>query len=474
MAKTSALPPADNLDGSEQIAVVQDGESRKSNIGAYVDGRFGNMRLVPTDSFQYAMVLVDSDNQVIFKVERRGAKILFTAADGCNIGIGALGQDTLAKMLPDQATLVPISSRTSDWLFPLRDAAGNILSGSVRPSGQGVYNIGPESIIDPSVISTALAGADLSGLDYTLNIEGDSLSGAQIAPAVPWGTMLGAAIGLPVSGNPIGGSSTGSIAVRLGAKEMLLTLAGDIPAGGTEVDVTAYSEELMDLNQGPTQEYPGILAETAVIIKRYSNPPGDITSTTLKYTIRRAVAGAAVTVPAGSRFYPDMAIGKQKRLTIIWAGRNNDMSTHASRVAALDDIMRMADFFDHEYFAFMERTNAAGEGIGTNAYDNNLEFNLLLRNALTDRHLIRQRSYLCSARALQDAGLISGAIADDNGASNPLGIGATDLANIADDIPLDSLRRDYVHYNEYGNIVIDLYAERWWRAQNWPSTLGVS
>lgn len=365
----------------------------------------------------------------------------------------------LPRMLPAGAAQAQaISATASGWLFPITDANG-VLLGGWDAEGRFVADLSPKSIIPgdaTAAVSTTkalLAASNMAVPSGRLFYSGDSMTNGAGGGGVNYPGVMAAILGLPYVMTSVGGTRSDSIGVRQGGIAMNVSLAGGVlPADTSEVDVTAYSVEFTN-NQG-AQITPGMLGGVATQLRRYSSPaPNE--AVTLKYTLRRAVAGAApVAIPDGTRFLSDASAGNEQDYHYLWPGRNDDKRTRAGRLAVRDNTLRMIDRVKHDRFAVLSICNGAGETVGTAAYDQIMDTNRLTLEAVSPARFMNQRAYLASADAMLDAGLA---------------LTAQDESDIAGNTIPASLRSDAIHGNAAFYQILGQFAARWHRGRGWAT-----
>ncbi|OZA00354.1 MAG: hypothetical protein B7Y02_18605, partial [Rhodobacterales bacterium 17-64-5] len=280
-----------------------------------------------------------------------------------------------------------------------------------------------------------------------LYFSGDSLTAGAGGGGTTYPGVMAAALGLPFITTAVGGTLSGSIGVRQGGIAMNLTLAADLPADTSEVDVSAYSEEFTN-NQGYTNNVAGTLDGESAILRRYSSadPNAHIT---LKYTIRRTEAGEARPIPAGTRFIANLYEGNELDIHYIQAGQNDARSTRAQRIVVRDNILRMVDRIGHDRFGVLGlKYNTV---LATTA-DSTAGMNQMLEDAL-GWHFIKTYEYLGSQAALDDAGIT--ATGDD-------------LTAVAAGAVPPSLRSDAVHGNASYYTLEGNFMARWHRGHGFP------
>jgi len=307
-------------------------------------------------------------------------------------------RDAFAKaeadgLLPDVAVIESILTRASG-ATPGRYADGLMLWGldnqgrfdAVQPSqrfadmiGALLGDLGGGSSYDP-IADKLLPTRDLSFV-------GDSMMSSTLAAAVQ--SYLGD--GRTRTLQQKGGLTAANMCVVIGRDPLTISVSGgSIPGDGSAVAVTSRSFNILQSG--------GVYSGTARV---YFEGPG-ITQTCLietdssgNWTIKREVAGAAITVADGTQAILHPTIGTsfipsteppRSNVRIIRAGRNGSKGTHAQRMAQRDAVLRLIDYADsrqqHTLFLSIYNQSSTNEPSGSAGYDAIMETNRLIAEAV--------------------------------------------------------------------------------------------
>ncbi|AOH85718.1 hypothetical protein AWL63_19000 [Sphingomonas panacis] len=439
----SLVPSAD--DALAKAATALGLASGASTQATALTNQLGGLQMLLYENPTYSHIIVDAANNALAYIERATGRWKM-----------ALTPDSIIPgALSSAISSANIDERASGWLFPILDADGNILGGW-RADGTFVAALSPLSRFPAGFgvdgVLSALAAGNMAIVSGRLFFLGDSLTAGAGGGGVNYPQTMATLLGLPWINTAVGGTQSGSIGVRGGGIAMNLTLASDLPADGSEVDVVAYSQEFS--NNQSAQSWTGTFGGIPVILRRYSSPsPNE--ATTLKYTMRRQNASSGSTaIPAGTRFFADLFKANEKDTFYIQAGRNDPKTTRAQRIVLRDNILSMIDHFAHDRFGILPVANGAGEGKGTAGYDYIMDANRLILEAVGDHHFCDHRRYLASNDAQADAGLTPD---------------ATSAAQIASDTIPDNLRSDSIHGIGTYYQLTGQFAARFHRGRGWAT-----
>lgn len=123
-----------------------------------------------------------------------------------------------------------------------------------------------------------------------------------------------------VNNRGVGGQLALEIAARQGGRPVLLTLPGNqIPASGAvAIPASGYSTDLL---WGSIASITGTLAGVPCTLS--DNGDTGASHATQTYTLTRTTPGAAVDVPPGTPFIPDLGVAALPRVQIFTYGRND-------------------------------------------------------------------------------------------------------------------------------------------------------
>jgi hypothetical protein len=360
-----------------------------------VNGRFGpDTGIVTFSNSKYSHAFTDNNGVPFMFVLRDGGALDFAASSDMLDRIQAM----FGRLLPVGSSR-EVDGYLSGWRLPLFGDDGNIFGGFDR-NGDLVARLSARSVVPAAVVGAAvadlLASARLSPPSGRLWFSGDSLTAGAGGNGTTYPGVMAAALGLPYYNSAVGGTRSGSIAVRQGGKPMLVTLDDNmIPATTDEVLITAYSDELT--NNQSSQAWTCTLAGVQGTITRYGRD--DDAGVTDHYTFKRAAAGDAVEVDPQTRVDFDVYEGNEDDWHYIQSGQNNDKSTPALRMAVRDDILRMIDRLGHDRFGVLAlKPVSAGEAAEGS---DKRETNMLIEQAV-GWHYIDTGAYLSSYYGLAE------------------------------------------------------------------------
>lgn len=393
---------------------------------------------VDTAETGWSYVIVDADKKVCFGVDLTGRSWLVPSAD-IQFLESNMPSTLLARALPAGIVTSSDMPAESGFVFAWTDAVNNVAWG-VTSTGHFWAHFADDCVF-PSTVIASLAAALLPS--STIVWWGDSLSSGAGGGGINPPAVLETALGRTVVGKGIASQDTKQIGARQGAVPITVTVSGDnIPASGG-VSVTAKSVNIL-YNAG---------SYTGTSVGTLAGVPGTMsTDSSGNWTFTRTTAGSITACPAGTAFIPDDVAIYIGDTVIIWAGRNNDLSTRAARIAARDDILAMVKTLSPtiKRYLVLSVLNGLNEGTGSAAHTNILAMNAELALTFGDRYLDVRR-YLID-HGLEDAGITP--TSQDN----------TDVAN--DTVPA-SLRSDSIHlvaasYTLVGNLAARQIIARGW------------
>lgn len=145
-----------------------------------------------------------------------------------------------------------------------------------------------------------------------------------------------------IANEGVGGQSSTSIAARMNAVPVLLTLEGDsIPASGPVAVVERSA--LPVTNQGGSRLDGSICGIAGTLTVAAAVPPTDPVP---PYIFTRETAGSETACPAESRFVPADAVAYRNRVAWLWLGRNGADKGHTIQ----DDIAAAVKSLGHERY----------------------------------------------------------------------------------------------------------------------------
>jgi hypothetical protein len=217
-----------------------------------------------------------------------------------------------------------------------------------------------------------------------------------------------------------GGQISTEIAARQGGVIPTLRVSGDvIPASGP-VQITSQSVRMIT-TEG-VQQITGTLAGVPGTVSR--------TAADSTYWFTRTDAGAAVSTNAAGEPFTVDTFGRRGWPTVFWYGRNN----FYDRSQVLSDVAASVAFLDpgNTKFVVLSVFNTEMEPVGTASYTQIQQLNADLAAAYPN-NFFDVRAYMVEQ---YDRTL------------------ATDVADHAKDVVPGSLRRDWIHMNAAGRVVL--------------------
>lgn len=425
-------------------SLIQSPAGTEIQIAAANASRFGSLNVKALTHSKYSHALIDESKNILAYIERASAKWLIALSDDVAISPQAILGD---------ARFASQDARRSGFLFPWY-TTDRTLVGGILNSGKLLASLDERSIIPPSTVAAAiaslLASSNMGMPSSRFYFSGDSLTAGAGGAGTTMPIVMVTALGGKLYVNTgVGGTRSDSIGVRQGAIAMNLTLAADLPADTSEVDVTAYSVEFTN-NQG-SQTIAGVIGDVPVILRRYGVSGNE--AVTAKYTVRRVTAAASTTAIApGTRFFSTIATGNELDFHYIQAGQNDSKTTRADKIAIRDNILQMIDRIGHDRFGIIAlKPTGVAEVKGSSGYTIKAEINDLIAQAVGP-HFIRSYEYMASAGALADAGI------------TPT---QSDLDTIAGGAIPPSLLVDSIHGNAAYYTLEGNFMARWHRGQGW-------
>jgi lysophospholipase L1-like esterase/uncharacterized protein YraI len=145
-----------------------------------------------------------------------------------------------------------------------------------------------------------------------------------------------------IANEGIGGQTSTSIAARMNAVPVLLTLAGDaIPASGP---VAVEDRSVLPVtNQGGSTLEGNLCGIDGTLTVAAKVPPTDPVP---PYVFTREAPGSETACPADSRFVPADAVAYRNRTAWLWLGRNGAAKGHKIQ----DDIAAAVKSLGHERY----------------------------------------------------------------------------------------------------------------------------
>lgn len=425
-----------------------------------IDDRFGIMQVIARDDPYWALSLALESLHNFLKVRRADSHVRLALTEDSIIPAQAVEAPVLA-VIAAQLLGMEVEERSGDALYSHAIKTGNgLIVALVRRADCFVkLALTEDSIIPQDAVAAAIPGA----LPYVLGAKRMNLpsgrlffSGDSLTANGQYPTAMATALGLPFVNSAVGGTGIvingGTIGVRQGSIPMLVNLAGDLPAAaGSPVALASWSAEITN-NQG-SQNRTGVLEHGGgipVMLRRTG--AGAVADS---YAVERTTAGSgAVTVPNGTRFMPDQAIGNELDFHYIQAGQNDGSywTNHAGRMLIRDNILRMTDRIGHDRFGVLGlKYNSIAEAGG-----NKPIMNRLLEDTFGDR-FVKTFAYLGSAAALTDALALDPALV----------ITSTDEEFAAAGAIAPVLRSDSTHGTSTYYTLEGQWAARWHRGRGW-------
>ncbi|MDI9363331.1 MAG: hypothetical protein QM541_00165 [Flavobacterium sp.] len=141
-------------------------------------------------------------------------------------------------------------------------------------------------------------------------------------------------------------------------------------------------------------------------------------------------------IPPFSQFIPDQGFKQDSCVSVIWMGRNNDLSTIASRKNVFDIIKNSIDFNKAKKFIVLGMLKHSKSYIGTTNYANDQQMDILLKNMYPNNYIDISPP---TDQEMDDIGYVP-SIQDKLDITNGV-------------IPL-GMRSDGLHLNRIGNSII--------------------
>jgi hypothetical protein len=256
---------------------------------------------------------------------------------------------------------------------------------------------------------------------------GDSLTPGmvrQLQPLFPMRTVFNGGVG---------GQKSTQIAARQGSVVPLLTLAGNaIPASGG-VGVIAQTAYVHN-NQGP-----------GVVLGTLAGVHGSLTYDNVStYTFTRTTIGEVIAVNPATPFIVD-TFNRNAWINVFWYGRNNYLNPAIVQADIAASVAFLAP--NNRRFIVISILNGSfgGESLGGAGYNGITQLNSEL-SALYPQNYLDIRKYLVSQYDL--------AIPQD-------------VIDFRNDVIPSSLRRDTIHLNEQGSLLVAQKVQEFIRAKGW-------
>jgi len=229
----------------------------------------------------------------------------------------------------------------------------------------------------------------------------------------------------------IGGQTSTEIAARQGAVVPLMTIAGGTILATGGVAITNQSVQMQNVN-GPN-----------VVRGTLGGVYGQVTrAVDGTYTFTRSNAGTAVSVGADEPFIVD-TFGRRSWATVFWYGRNN----FADPTTVLGDLVASVAFLEpgNDHFVVLPVLNSGTEPIGSASYNAIQQLNASIAAAFPGKFLDIRAQLVAAYDRNQPQDVI------DN----------------ANDVPPTSLRRDALHMNAAGKLVLAGMIKDYIEQQGW-------
>lgn len=385
---------SETVDG-EWFKTVEDGRIiTYKNVGGVASFRASAPKTADIEALEQAMYLVamseeegggfaivDDQSKIAMRIDNAGVarffKMILPATAKVTDDFTA---DLVGRLLPGGAGLMfSLVPDEADYAFVIVDQNEKIKFGlhvSNRPP-TGIATEEEEVIAPQAVI-----------------IHGDSMSaGNDVFPANHWPAKWAGISGRSVTVHAVNGQSSAQIAARVGSAPTLITVTGDeIPASGP-VLVTSISVGVVSAT-GPVFVQGWLNG----ILGNLASADGGVT-----YTFERTVAGIDVPCPPNTPFCPKIPVDHADDLQVLWAGRNDTLST--LQTVTLPILQGMAAWAQHDRFLILGVCNKSDgtEDGGSTSYNRIVTLNNTLR-ALYGPRFFDVRRWLID-EALAAAGL---------------------------------------------------------------------
>lgn len=286
--------------------------------------------------------------------------------------------------------------------------------------------------LDTEATGRVIARQKLAAIGHSM------LADYQTSRQPPLPHRIATILGWDVQDFAIQGQQSSQQVARMGLVPLTVTLSGDqIPASGPVTITTRTPNDWIASAYGPRSIY-GTLAGV------YGYATWDASAGERFF---RAQDGAAVAVPAGSTFVPDIA-DAFNGVVLIWSLVNDGAGSQAQRDASLANLTTIVNAQKAlgRRFVILTELNRGTEPVGSGGYNNIMALNAMLKAAYPN-------NVFDARQALVDA-------------YNPAL--PADVTAHSEDRPAPSLREDDdFHPNNAGNAVLAPLIAAWIIAKGW-------